>query len=69
MLAWFVATLGHTLVLGTLPAALLQFTPLLDGFEPMPGALVLFSAGVLVLGFAAYVLAALGYQISRLRSA
>ena len=69
VLAWFGATLGHALVLGTLPDALTDAVPQLADSAAMPAALALFSAGVLGIGFVAYVLAALSLQLARWRAA
>ncbi|WP_415401923.1 efflux RND transporter permease subunit [Tateyamaria sp. SN3-11] len=69
VLAWFAVTLGYALVLGALPAQLMQVVPQLGEVGAMPAALALFSAGVLALGFVAYVLGALGYQLMRWRAA
>ena len=65
---WFAATLGHAMVLGELPAAIIAALPALFGTNAMPAALGLFSVGVLALALAAYVFAALGWQIVRLRA-
>lgn len=65
---WFGATLGHTIVTGALPAAIGAGMPVLAGISTMLAALALFSVGVLMIGLLAYIIAALGWQIVRLRA-
>ncbi|MEM6760402.1 MAG: efflux RND transporter permease subunit [Pseudomonadota bacterium] len=69
VLAWLGATLGHTFALGGLPDALAGAVPTGVALEPMPLALALFAAGVLMAALVVYVLAAVMYQLSRLRAA
>lgn len=65
VLALFAATMGHAIAFGRLPAALIEALPQVADMAAMPAALMLFSAGVLMLGVVAYVLGALSYQIMR----
>jgi predicted RND superfamily exporter protein len=67
--AWFAATLGHVMVLGTLPPEILAALPAFSSMGAMPAALGVFSAGVLALGLFAYLLAAIGWQLVRVRAA
>ncbi|WP_299624935.1 efflux RND transporter permease subunit [uncultured Tateyamaria sp.] len=69
VLTWLGATMGHAFCFGALPAALVAALPVLAGMAPMPAALALFSGGVLVIGVVAYVLAAVAWQIVRMRRA
>ena len=66
--AWFAATLGHVMVLGTLPPEILATLPAFSSMGAMPAALGVFSAGVLALGLFAYLLAAIGWQLVRVRA-
>jgi multidrug efflux pump subunit AcrB len=68
ILGWLGATMGHAIVLGTLPAVLMGAVPALAGMAVMPAALALFSVGVLGIGLVAYSLAALGWQVVRMRA-
>lgn len=66
--AWFGMTLGHAMVTGALPVFVTEALPRIASSAAMPAALALFSAGVLAIGAVAYVAAALGWQIMRLRT-
>ncbi|MEL6888445.1 MAG: efflux RND transporter permease subunit, partial [Pseudomonadota bacterium] len=68
VLGWFAATLGHTIVLGGLPAPLAEALPAQD-MAAMPLAFALFAGGVMAVGLLAYVIAAIGYQALRWRAA
>jgi multidrug efflux pump subunit AcrB len=68
VVAWFAATMGHAIALGTLPDILTDAIPAMAGVSAMPAALALFSGGVLVLALVAYIIAALGWQIVRWRA-
>lgn len=65
---WFGATLGHAIVIGALPVVVTQALPMVAAIAVMPAALALFSGGVLVIGLVAYIIAALGWQLVRLRA-
>ncbi|WP_299549992.1 efflux RND transporter permease subunit [uncultured Tateyamaria sp.] len=69
VLCWFGATMGYAFVTDRLPVYLTNILPQLAERDALPTALVLFAAGVMVLGLAAYVLAALAFQIVRRRAA
>ncbi|WP_147109211.1 efflux RND transporter permease subunit [Tateyamaria sp. syn59] len=69
VLAWFGATMGYTLINGALLPAFAQALPALGEQAALSGALLLFAGGVLLLGFVAYVIAALVFQITRWRTA
>mmetsp|Transcript_18256 Transcript_18256/g.28883 ORF Transcript_18256/g.28883 Transcript_18256/m.28883 type:complete len:1204 (-) Transcript_18256:891-4502(-) len=68
VLAWLGLTMGHAFYFGALPAVMIELLPALVGIAAMPAALAVFSGGVLVLGVVAYVLAAIGWQIVRMRA-
>ncbi|MEO1364659.1 MAG: efflux RND transporter permease subunit, partial [Pseudomonadota bacterium] len=68
VLGWFAATLGHTIVLGGLPAPLAAALPAHD-MAAMPLAFALFAGGVMAVGLLVYVVAAIGYQVLRWRAA
>ncbi|MEO0402368.1 MAG: efflux RND transporter permease subunit [Pseudomonadota bacterium] len=68
VLGWFGATLGSAIAFGQMPAVVRDAVPSVADMAAMPGALLLFSAGVCAVGFAAYVLGALGYQAARWRA-
>ncbi|WP_415921367.1 efflux RND transporter permease subunit [Tateyamaria sp. SN6-1] len=68
VLGWFGVTMGHTMIVGRLPAPLAEQLPDLPALAPMPLALALFALGVVAVGLAAYVLAALAYQVMSWRS-
>ena len=65
VLAWFGVTMGHALIWGDLPDVILGAVPQLAGSGGMTGALAVFSAGVLIVGFVAYVLSAIGFALMR----
>jgi len=67
VLAWFAATLGHVLWQGSLLPEIAKAVPQVAGMAPMMAALALFSVGVLAIALAAYVLAALVFQVMRWR--
>jgi len=63
VLGWFGVTLGYALVLGRLPELLIAALPRIAQIPAVPAGLLLFSAGVLVLGGVAYVVAVITYQL------
>lgn len=69
VLGWFAVTLGYVMAQGALFDPVVDILPSLADAAPMPTALMLFCAGVLALGFVAYVLSTVGYQIVRRRAA
>ena len=54
ILAWLGATMGATVVLGALPAALTSVAPMLGGLPAMPAALALFISGAAVIVLTLY---------------
>jgi multidrug efflux pump subunit AcrB len=68
VLGWFAATIGFTFVTGNLPETVARAVPWESGMSPDLTALILFSAGVLVIGFVAYVIAILSLQVARARA-
>lgn len=64
---WGVATLGYTIGFATLPAQILEQVPAAQNFAPMGAALGLFIAGTAALVMAAYIILALGFQITAYR--
>src|SRR6056297_1993463 len=54
ILAWLCATMGATVVLGALPAALTSVAPMLGGLPAMPAALALFISGAAVIVLTLY---------------
>ncbi|WP_299691420.1 efflux RND transporter permease subunit [uncultured Tateyamaria sp.] len=69
VLVWFGLTLGYTMATGGLLAQLAALLPPLPDQSIVPVAFGLFAGGVIAVGFVAYVLAGLGYQIMRWRAA
>ncbi len=67
VLGWFVLTVGYAFVTEALWPPLVQALPGLAGRAPMVGALGLFLAGVLALLLVVYALAAIGWQVMRMR--
>ncbi|ASM73273.1 MULTISPECIES: efflux RND transporter permease subunit [Roseobacteraceae] len=67
VLAWGAATLGYVLVTGALWTALTPLWPAVAALSPWSAALVLFAVGLLGAVALVYVLAALGYQLVRMR--
>jgi len=68
VLFWFLATLGFTIIVGEIPALIVNFLPIVSTFSPISAALLLFSAGVIIIAVVAYLFAAIGWQIVRLRA-
>ncbi|WP_299043477.1 efflux RND transporter permease subunit [uncultured Tateyamaria sp.] len=69
VLGWFGATMGYTLVTGSVLSTLTDALPVIADRAALPVALGLFAAGVMGLGLAAYVIGALTFQIARWRAA
>jgi len=68
VLFWFLATLGFTIIVGEIPALIVNFLPIVSTVSPISAALLLFSAGVIIIAVVAYLFAAIGWQIVRLRA-
>ncbi|MEO0864235.1 MAG: hypothetical protein AAFY39_06545, partial [Pseudomonadota bacterium] len=69
VLAWFAATMGHAIIVGTLPTAVTDALPMAADAPVMPLAFGLFAAGVMAVALVGYILAALALQVSRWRAA
>jgi hypothetical protein len=60
--------LGFTIIVGEIPALIVNFLPIVSTVSPISAALLLFSAGVIIIAVVAYLFAAIGWQIVRLRA-
>lgn len=69
VLVWGGVTVGYVAVTGTLWPALMPLLPVLAGLSPWLAALVLFTVGLLGAVALVYMLAAVGYQVMRMRRA